>query len=139
MATKTKLNKTQKGDGVSKAEHVYKAKLKYSRISPFKVRRVADQVRSTSTDLALPLLKRLPHHGAEILYKVIFSALSNAKNNHKSSSDVFLIDKLTINEGPTLKRFQPKGRGRIYQILKRTCHIYVELKEIEGGQHGSKN
>lgn len=109
-----------------------RAEAKFIRISPIKVQRVANVVRGQSVEKALFMLKRLPHKGARILYKVLFSAASNAAHNHDLKGHPLKITTLLINEGPRLKRFQPKARGRIYEILKRTSHITVGLKSAKG-------
>jgi large subunit ribosomal protein L22 len=114
-----------------KVEEV-KSTAKYIRISPLKLQRVANVVRGKSANTALFILKRLPHKGAKIIYEVLHSAVANAKHNHELENVALKLSTLQINEGPRLKRFQPKGRGRIYQILKRTSHVTVGLKAEEG-------
>ena len=109
-----------------------KSTAKYIRISPLKLQRVANVVRGKSANTALFILKRLPHKGAKIIYEVLHSAVANAKHNHELENVALKLTTLQINEGPRLKRFQPKGRGRIYQILKRTSHVTVGLKAEEG-------
>ena len=109
-----------------------KAVAKYVRISPIKLQRVADVVRGKSADTAMSILKRLPHRGARVLYDVVKSAVSNATHNHDLKDHPLKVTTLAINEGPRLKRFQPKARGRIYEILKRTSHITVGLKSQKG-------
>lgn len=104
--------------------------IKYIRISPSKLRRVADLVRGKEVRSSLMLLKNLPHKGAKILYEAIHSAKSNAVNNHDyDENSGIIVSKLLINEGPRIKRFQSRARGRVFQILKRTSHIYVEIEK----------
>ena len=101
------------------------------RISPYKLRRVADVVRGKDVVVALSLLSALPHSGSHELKKLLGSAIANARHNLGAPENArFVIDKLFVNGGPMGKRFQPKGRGRIYQILKRTCHIVLSIKEV---------
>ena len=80
---------------------------------------------------SLDLLKFMPKKGADILYKVIHSAASNAKNNFKQSIDDLYITKLLVTKGPTYKRSLPISRGRVHPIRKRTSHITVEVGLME--------
>lgn len=105
------------------------AEIKYLRISPSKLRRVADVVRGQKATTALQTLRLMPHAGARYLYKAIHSAMANATNNHSMNESALQICALTINEGARLKRFRAIARGRIYKIIKRTSHISVVLKE----------
>jgi len=101
------------------------------RISPYKLRRVADIIRGKRVQVARSLLSALPHNGSVVLLKLVDGALANARNNHGAGgSSEFVVDKVLVNGGPVSKRFQPKGRGRIYQILKPTSHVYILLKEV---------
>jgi large subunit ribosomal protein L22 len=111
------------------------AEAKYIRISPFKVRRVAKLVRGLGIDDALNLLKRLPHKGARLLFSVMHSAKANAENN-SNIMDSLVVSEILINEGPRIKRFQPRARGRMCQIIKRTSHIFVGLNNRKGAVNG---
>jgi large subunit ribosomal protein L22 len=111
------------------------AEAKFVRISPTKVRRVAKLVRGKDVDEALNLLKRLPHKGARLLYSVMKSAKANAENNNKILSGL-VVSEILINEGPRIKRFQPRARGRMCQIIKRTSHIFVGLNNLKGATNG---
>jgi large subunit ribosomal protein L22 len=81
------------------------------------------------------MLRALPQAGADYLYKVIKSAAANAVHNNKWDESELVIGELLVNEGPRSKRFQPKARGRIYQITKRSSHIIVRIarKSKKGG------
>ncbi len=114
---------------------IVSAEAKYVRMSPFKIRRVAKLVRGMCVLDALNMLKRLPHKGARLLYGVMYSAKSNAENNSKIS-DSLIVSEILINEGPRIKRFQPRARGRMCEIIKRTSHIYVGLNSIKGVING---
>jgi len=105
-------------------------KQRFVRISPYKLRRVVDVVRGKEVSVALSLLAVLPHNGTDVVKKLISGAVSNAKHNLGSVSERYVISFVAVNEGPVGKRFQPKGRGRIYQILKRTSHIVLSIKEV---------
>ncbi len=108
------------------------AKASYLGISPFKLRRIADLVRGVPVDQALAVLGNIPHKGGELLRDIVHSAVANAVHNNKMSEDGLHVGVILINEGPRHKRFQPKARGRIYQILKRTSHVVVGLTRSEG-------
>ena len=108
-----------------------KAILRRIRISPKKANLIAGMVRGKKINEALSLLKFMPKKGAKILYKVIHSAASNAKNNFKQSIDDLVITKILVTKGPTYKRSMPISRGRVHPILKRTSHITVEVAPAE--------
>ncbi|MCG8571485.1 MAG: 50S ribosomal protein L22 [Spirochaetes bacterium] len=110
-----------------------KAIAKFIRISPFKVRRIANEVRNMGVLEAEAYLSVLPNKGAGILKKVIHSARSNLLNKDKNlDEENIYISQLYIDGGPTMKRFHPISRGRAAKILKRTSHITVEVKTREG-------
>ncbi len=100
------------------------------RSSAYKLRRIADLIRGKDVTESLALLKALPHNGASVFQKLISGAVSNLRHNNGSNSSRFCVSFVIVNEGPVGKRFQPKGRGRIYQILKRTCHVTLSVKEV---------
>ncbi|GIX34035.1 MAG: 50S ribosomal protein L22 [Lysobacterales bacterium] len=102
-----------------------RAVLRQARISPQKARLVADQVRGLPTGKALQLLKFSDKKAAAIIYKVLFSAISNAENNHGLDVDELKVARIFVDEGPRLKRMQPRAKGRGTRILKRTSHITV--------------
>ncbi len=102
-----------------------RAILRQARISPQKARLVADQVRGLPTGKALQLLKFSDKKAAAIIYKVLFSAISNAEYNHGLDADELRVARIFVDEGPRLKRMQPRAKGRGTRILKRTSHITV--------------
>jgi len=104
-----------------------KAVLRRTRISPKKANLIAGTVRNKKVDEALALLKFMPKKGARILYDVLHSAFSNAKNNFKQNSDDLVIESIIVTKGPTLKRSVPISRGRAHPIRKRSCNITVQL------------
>ena len=115
------------------AKKGYRAEAKFVRISPFKVRRIADLVRKKPYEDVVALLETLPHKGARLLRKVIKSAAANALYNNKELDEGNLyIRELQINEAVRLKRVWPRARGRADQLLKRSCHILVIVDEITG-------
>ena len=102
-----------------------KAILRTTRISPQKARLVADQVRGLPVARALNLLKFSDKKAAQIIYKVIFSATSNAENNNGADVDELKVASIMVDEGPVLKLFMARAKGRGTRISKRTSHISV--------------
>ena len=99
------------------------------RISPRKVRLVAESFAGRNAQEALERLRFVPKKASLPLSKVIKSAISNAKNNNKLDEKKLVIKEIVINEGPRLKRFLPRSRGMVHPILKRTSHIKVVVTE----------
>ncbi len=109
----------------------YRARAKFLRISPTKVRRIADQVRRKPYADAMALLEALPHKGARLLRKVIRSAAANALYANKNlDEDGLYVRELLVDEGVRMKRVWPRARGRADRLQKRTCHISVVVDEI---------
>ena len=102
-----------------------KAILRTARISPQKARLVADQVRGMSVSRAVDLLQFSDKKAAAMIRKVVWSALSNAENNLGADIDELKITSIMVDEGPVLKRFMARAKGRGTRILKRTSHISV--------------
>lgn len=107
-----------------------KAVAKYMRISARKVRLVAENIKGKPVEEAMNILKFTPKKGADMLNKVLYSAVSNAEQMPGVDVDALLVDNVIINEGPTWKRIQPRAMGRAYRIRKRTSHITVVVKEM---------
>ena len=102
---------------------------KYLRVSPYKVRLVADLVRGKKVDEALTILKFLPKKSGRLINKTLRSALANAENARTIDVDTLFIKLLLVDEGPRLKRWRPRAMGRATRILKRTSHITMVLAE----------
>ena len=102
-----------------------KAILRSARISPQKARLVADQVRGLSAARALDLLKFSDKKAAHMIYKVVYSATSNAENNLGADVDELKVKSIYVDEGQRIKRFHARAKGRGNQIIKRTSHITV--------------
>lgn len=102
-----------------------KAILRTARISPQKARLVADQIRGLPVARALDLLKFSDKKAAHLIYKVVYSATSNAENNAGADVDELKVASIMVDEGPVLKRFAARAKGRGTRILKRTSHITV--------------
>ena len=106
-----------------------KAIAKYVRMSPSKLKPIADLVRGKSLDEALTILKFTPGKGSEIFEKVVLSAAANAENNHEMNRDELYVAEIYANQGPTMKRWRAGARGSASNILKRSSHVGVTLKE----------
>jgi len=105
-----------------------KAYGKNIRISPKKLRVIAEVVRWKKVEEALSFLKFAPKKWANILYKILFSAMSNAKNNDNQKVSDLYLDTLIITKGIVYKRGRPVSRGRMHPIIKRTSNIVLELQ-----------
>ncbi len=111
---------------------VARAVSKYIRISGRKVNKYGSTVRKLSYKEARAALSHTPAHGAKVLGSVIQSAVSNLMAKSKNiDEDTIMIEKVIVNEGPTLKRWKPRARGRADRIRKRTCHISIEVSGDE--------
>ena len=106
-----------------------KAIAKYVRVSPRKAGQICSLVRGKNVDEALAILKFTPRGAAADIAKVVKSAKSNAENNHEMNAENLYIASIVANQGPTIKRFMPRAKGRATMIRKRTSHIEVVLKE----------
>lgn len=105
------------------------AQLNNIRISPRKVRLVADRVRGVDVNEAIGILKYDMRKTAQPMEKLLKSAVANAENNFKLKSEDLVVSDITVGEGPTLKRWMPRAYGRASKILKRTSRISVVLTE----------
>lgn len=105
------------------------AKARFIRISPRKVRIVAENIKGQPVGKAVNILTFMPKKAARILLKVVKSAVANAEQNAEMDVDVLYVKKVSVDEGPTLKRWRPRAQGRAFRINKRTSHITVVLDE----------
>jgi large subunit ribosomal protein L22 len=105
-----------------------KANAKNLRISPKKLRVIAEVVRGMNAQEALKFLKFAPKKGADLMYKIVHSALHNATHNDSQNAADLYIDSLIINKGIVYKRGRPVSRGRMHPILKRTSNVKLELQ-----------
>jgi len=101
------------------------AKLRFARISPQKCRLVADQVRGKPVEQALQILSFSPKKAAGIVKKVLESAIANAEHNEGADIDELKVSRVFVDEGPTMRRWKPRAKGRVNHILKRTSHVTV--------------
>ncbi len=105
------------------------AKLSTARLSAQKARLVADQIRGKGVEEALELLTYSPKKGAAIIKKVLNSAIANAEHNEGVDIDELKVSSIYVDEGMTMKRIQPRAKGRADRILKRSCHITVKVAD----------
>ncbi|MDL2269906.1 50S ribosomal protein L22 [Desulfosarcina sp. OttesenSCG-928-A07] len=102
---------------------------RYVRISPQKVRMIAGAIKGKPAGTAIDMLKFMPQKSAGIVEKIVRSAVANADQNTSMDVDDLVVANLIVDQGPTLKRFKARARGRGSRILKRTSHITVVLSE----------
>ena len=110
-----------------------RAQAKYVRCAPRKARLVIDHIRGKSVDDARAILQTTPRAAARDVLKLLDSAIANADNNPELVADELKIGKAFVDEGPTLKRFQPRAQGRATRIRKRTSHMTILLTIKEDG------
>ena len=106
-----------------------KAVAKYIRIAPRKIRVVMDLIRGKNIGEAFAILKYTPKVGADVIEKVLKSAVANAEHNFDMNVDNLYVSEIFVDQGPTLKRIHPRSRGQAFKILKRTSHVTVVVKE----------
>jgi large subunit ribosomal protein L22 len=104
-----------------------KAIARYIRMSPYKVRRVLDQIRGRQYREALIILEFMPYKSCEPILKVLRSAVANAEHNQGLDPATLVVSKAYADGGPVLKRYRPRAQGRAYQIRKPTCHITIAV------------
>jgi large subunit ribosomal protein L22 len=108
------------------------AKLTNTRLSPQKMRLVADQVRGLPVEKAIDVLTFSNKKAAAVIKKVLESAIANAEHNDGADIDELKISEILVDAGPTMKRLRPRARGRADRIIKRTSHVKVTVSETEG-------
>ena len=105
------------------------AKLSGARLSAQKARLVADQVRGRQVEDALNLLTYSSKKGADVIRKLLNSAIANAEHNEGADVDELKISQIYVDEGMTMKRIMPRAKGRADRILKRSCHISITVAD----------
>ena len=108
------------------------ARVRHIRVTPQKARRVVDLVRGKNAQEALAILKFAPQAASEPIFKLVASAIANARvkadnENLRLNEDELVIARAFVDEGATLKRFRPRAQGRAFRINKRTSHITIVL------------
>ncbi len=106
-----------------------KAIAKYVRISPMKVRKIIGGIKGKPVETGLNKLRFMPQKAAGLVEKVIRSAVANADQNSDVDVDTLVIKNILVDQGPSLKRFRARARGRGSRILKKTSHITVVVAE----------
>ena len=122
------------------------ARVRHIRITPQKARRVVDLIRGKNAQEALAILKFAPQAASEPVFKLVASAIANARvkaenENLRLNEDELVIARAFVDEGATLKRFRPRAQGRAFRINKRTSHITVVLQsadELAAAKKGAK-
>ncbi|HCO58703.1 MAG TPA: 50S ribosomal protein L22 [Porticoccaceae bacterium] len=105
------------------------AKLSGAHLSAQKARLVADQVRGKRVEDALDILEYSNKKGAELIKKLLESAIANAEHNEGADVDELVVSTIFVDEGTTLKRLRPRAKGRADRIFKRYCHITVKVAD----------
>ena len=117
------------GTGTTPASAPVKATARYVRVAPNKARQVIAQIRGLDVEDARTILRLSPKGVAEQILKTLNSAAANAENNNSYDADRLVIAEAWVDEGPMLKRFQPRAMGRAYRVRKRTSHITRAVAE----------
>lgn len=115
------------------------AKLRGARISAQKCRLVADQIRGLAVDRALSILTFSPKKGAELIHKLLESAIANAEHNDGADIDELKIASITVDQGASMKRTSARAKGRGNKIVKPTCHISLTLGDGNGSTYKGTN
>ena len=117
-----------------------RARARYIRVTPRKARRVVDLIRGLPAAEAQAVLKFAPQAASDPVGKVLASAMANAEHNDRVDPETLWVSRAWVDEGPTLKRFQPRAYGRAYRVNKRTSHItvVVESRTDENASSGRR-
>lgn len=113
----------------------FRASHRYARVSPRKVRPLADMIRGKFADEALDILRYQPNRGARMLEKVLLSAMGNAQDPDQNPGRTVAVEQLVVVDarvdgGPMFKRIRPRSRGQAFMIRKRSSHIHVAVEEF---------
>ena len=128
MAKNQKIKAERRRENAEKRPH---ATARYIRISTRKVKVVIDLIRGKKVSEAMGILMYTPKAASEPVLKLLNSAVANAVNNMNLSEDNLYVAEVYANQGPTLKRFRPRAKGRASRIRKRTSHITIVLDQAE--------
>ncbi|MBF0131858.1 MAG: 50S ribosomal protein L22 [Magnetococcales bacterium] len=107
------------------------AKTRNLRVAPTRIQLVIDQIRGKDVQAALNVLEFSRKRVAKAIKETLKSAIANAENNHGLDVDTLYVSRIHVDQGPMLKRFLPRARGRASRILKRTSHLTVAVQERE--------
>jgi large subunit ribosomal protein L22 len=114
------------------------AQARHVRVSASKARKVINLIRGLTANEAMTALRFAPQVSSEPIAKVLASAVANAKNNERLDPELLLVSAAFVDEGPTLKRIQPRAQGRAYRIRKRSCHITVVVESVQADKVGGR-
>lgn len=125
---RSQIKKQRNEENREKRAH---ATAKFVRVSKTKAKIVLDQIKGKSIGEAMGILAFSPRYAAEVIEKVLKSAVANAENNMELDANTLYVAEVQANQGPTLKRIRPRAQGRAYRINKCTSHIsiYLDVKE----------
>ena len=112
-----------------------RAVARFVRLSPQKGRLVADQVRNLPVGKALELLQFSPRKAAGVIRKVLESAIANAEHNEGADIDELKVSQIMVDEGPAMKRWRPRAKGRAAPLIKTTSHITVSVSDGGSGSN----
>jgi len=126
MASRSQYKQERNKENREKRPHAIH---KFARISDRKARIVLEEIKGKGVIESQSLLQYSPRYGAYLINKVLKSAMANAEENHSLNVADLYIEEAIANQGPTLKRIQPRAKGRAYRINKRTSHITIILNE----------
>ena len=112
---------------MNQPEKIISATSKYIRISPTKINLIIAQIREKSYKEALQILKYLPQKAGAIVWQTLYSAVCNATHNFDFEKDSLVIAEAFVNQGPILRRMQPRARGKAYKIEKKISHITIRV------------
>lgn len=112
---------------MTESKEIVSATSKYVRISPTKVNLILSQIRGKSYKEALQILKYLPQKAGAIVWQTLYSAVCNASNNFSFNKENLIIKEAFVNQGPILKRMQPRAKGKADKIQKKLSHITIRV------------
>jgi large subunit ribosomal protein L22 len=115
-----------------------RAQAKWLRIAPRKARLVVEHIRGRTVPEARSVLAFTPRAAAREIEKVLAAAVANAEANHNLLGDELVITAAYVDEGPTIKRWRPRARGRVARVKKRTCHVTLKLQPFEAAVETSR-
>jgi len=107
------------------------ARLSYVRVTPRKMRVIANMIRGQKVGSAINALRFLNRSGSRELFKLLVSAVANAEDKGDVDVDELVVQTIMVDQGPTLKRWRPRAHGRATRVVKRTSHVVVEVAKAE--------
>ena len=122
-----------------KSNYTSYAEAKYIHISPYKLSKIANEIRGKDVKYSLEYLKLMSQRGSDVIYKLLYSCMSNASNSKNISKDDLFVAEIIVTQAPLIKRFKARARGRGNRILKRNSHIKMGLNQKTGEINGTKS